>query len=104
MWNDSNDRIMEIYDCIEDPKNKFPTTCPVCGKKAGHIYMHRHDAHHGGIWLWCSECQFFAHMSGIIPEWWQNLSSLDEVYLEAEPSYLDNRAKEIDEWVNTIHN
>jgi len=40
MWIDNDDRIMEILDYIEKPsKECFPVTCPICGKREGHLYF-----------------------------------------------------------------
>lgn len=102
MWNDSNDKIMEIMDCVDGKESLFPTRCPICGEKAGHLCIHRYDEHHGGIWVWCSRCFSFAHMSGIIPEWWENIPDIEAAQLEADPQYLDERHNAIDEWVNDL--
>lgn len=102
MWNDSNDTIMNIFDAANEGKATFPACCPICQQKAAHIYMHRHDTMHGGVWLWCSSCHSYAHMSGIIPDWWKNPTYTDENMLDSEPEYLDNIAALIDPWVNSI--
>ena len=69
MWDDSNDKIMEILDELESKECVFPVYCPVCGEKEGHLCIHRYDERHGGIWIWCSNCCAYSHMSGIIPDW-----------------------------------
>lgn len=102
MWNDSDDTIMSVFDAANEKKTTFPAYCPICQQKAAHIYMHRHDAMHGGIWLWCSFCHSCAHMSGIIPDWWKNPEQVDENMLDGEPEYLDHIAAFIDSWVNSI--
>ena len=102
MWNDSNDKIMEIMDRLESRDSAFPVQCPICGEQAGHLYIHRFDERHGGIWIWCSNCHAYSHMSGIIPDWWQNMSGIEEDKLEAEPQYLDENNSAIDEWVNNL--
>ena len=101
-WNDENDKIMEIIDALGKQKDVFPIKCPICGKTAGHIYMHRHDEEHGGIWVWCSHCRSYAHMSGTIPSSWKNAPFIDEECLSADPIVLDKNAASIDEWVNKL--
>jgi len=102
MWNDSNDTIMDIFDDACEGAISFPAVCPLCQNKNAHLYMHRHDAKHGGIWMWCSSCNSYAHMSGIIPAWWRNPSFVEESALDSEPVFLDNISALIDPWVNTI--
>ena len=102
MWNDGNDKIMEIMDRLDDKDSVFPIQCPVCGKKDGHLCIHRYDEHHGGIWIWCSKCGSYSHMSGIIPDWWENMPGIEEGKLEAEPQYLDERNRAIDHWFNNL--
>ena len=100
MWNDSDDKIMQIYDTACERSSLFPVKCPVCGTETAHIYIHRHDENHGGIWLWCSHCHAYTHMSGIIPDWWSNPVFIDGNELESDPILLDKVASKIDEWVN----
>ena len=39
MWQDNNDKIMDILDNIEASKIKyFPVVCPICTKKDVHLY------------------------------------------------------------------
>ena len=102
MWNDSNDKIMEIMDRIDGTDSSFPVCCPVCREKGVHLCIHRYDEHHGGIWIWCSKCHSYSHMSGIIPDWWKNMPGIEEVRLEAEPQYLDENNSAIDDWVNGL--
>lgn len=102
MWTDDNDKIMEIYNLALIPETVFPVKCPICGSSTGHIYIHRFDEKHGGIWVWCSECHSFGHMSGIIPDWWNNNDGVDENSLESEPYYLDKYAAMVDDWVNSL--
>ena len=102
MWTDDNDKIMEIYDLALIPDTVFPVKCPICGSSTGHIYIHRFDEKHGGIWVWCSKCHSFGHISGIIPDWWNNLEGVDENSLESEPEYLDKYAARTDDWVNSL--
>ena len=102
MWNDGNDRIMEIMNRLDDSESVFPVQCPVCGEKAGHIFMHRYNERRGGIWIWCSACRSFSHMSGILPDWWENMHGIEKSRLEAVPRYPDERNNDIDEWVNTL--
>ena len=102
MWHDSDDTIMNIFDDACAGKTKFPSDCPICKGRQAHIYMHRHNPRHGGIWMWCSSCRAYAHMSGIIPDWWENPGFTDEALLEGEPSVLDDMAVQIDRWVNGI--
>ena len=102
MWDDSNDKIMEILDELESKECVFPVYCPVCGEKGGHLCIHRYDGRHGGIWIWCSKCCSCSHLSGIIPDWWKNLPGIEEDKLEADPQYLDERNNVIDDWINGL--
>ena len=102
MWNDSNDTIMEIYDEACEGRTIFPSNCPICQNKQAHLYMHRHDSRHGGVWMWCSSCKAYAHMSGIIPDWWQNPDFIDGTVLDSEPTFLDTITPLIDPWVNNL--
>lgn len=63
MWKDDDKRIMNILDNIEVKENiQFPVTCPICGKKEGHLYFHRYENEiAGGMWVWCSACKHSAH-------------------------------------------
>lgn len=66
MWHDDNDDIMKLYNLLEEHEiyNPLPAVCPVCGSKSGHIYLHRYDEeHHGGSWVWCSNCHSYSHAS-----------------------------------------
>jgi len=101
MWKDS-DKLVEKYNCFVDGGAKVPFECPECNSKAVHIYIHSHDSNHCGIWIWCSECGAFAHMSGQTPEWWKNPVFIDGHQLCSEPDYLETKAIEIDEWVNSF--
>lgn len=101
MWNDNDDRIIHLLSLTED-NITFPWKCPICGKQSGHVYMHRHNENHGGIWTWCSNCHNFTHLSGIIPRWWENYEYLDENKLSSTPEYLDQNAEKIDEWINAL--
>ena len=102
MWADNNDKIMEIMNNLDGTAGVFPAHCPVCGEKEGHLCIHRYDALHGGIWIWCSSCNSYMHMSGIIPDWWNNMPDIEEAKLEASPQYLDERKNAIDAWVNNL--
>ena len=101
MWKDS-DKLVEKYNCFVDGGAKVPFECPECNSKAVHIYIHSHDSNHCGIWIWCSECGAFAHMSGQTPTWWKNPVFIDGHQLCSEPDYLETQAIDIDEWVNAL--
>jgi len=101
MWNDKDDRIIRLLSFTED-NTTFPERCPICGKQSGHVYMHRHDKKHGGVWVWCSNCYSFAHMSSIIPDWWENCEIIDEEMLSSTPEYLEQNADIIDRWINSL--
>ena len=100
-WTDNNDKIMQIYDTACDRKTLFPVICPICGNQDGHIYIHRYDENHGGIWLWCGNCHLYTHMSGVVPEWWKNPDFIDGDALESAPVALDENAPQIDDWFNS---
>lgn len=105
MWNDENDNIMKLYGILEehDFYSPLPAICPICGTKSGHIYMHRYDEeNHGGLWLWCSSCHCFAHLSCMVPDWWKNLSLFTILDLEAVPENLDKQSVYIDSFVNKL--
>lgn len=101
MWTD-NDKIMTLFDKANTGETKFPCECPVCQKQSAHIYIHRHNDRHCGVWTWCSECRASSHMSGNTPAWWENPDFVDSSKLCSEPTYLDKMADGIDEWVNQI--
>lgn len=105
MWHDDNDDIMKLYDIIEnhDLDSLLPANCPICGMKAGHIYMHRYDEeNHGGLWVWCSSCHTFTHASCKVPDWWRNLSLFTIFDLHGAPDNLDEQAVYIDDFVNKL--
>lgn len=102
MWKDDNDKIMELYDGLLSRNMEFPSVCPVCGEKEGHVHVHAYDELHGGIWMWCSACRSYAHMSGIIPTWWKNSVITTEDDLISEPTYLEEKKEDIDRWVNNV--
>ena len=101
MWND-NDKIMKIFEKAIEGGVRFPCQCPVCQNLSAHIYIHRHDDKHCGIWTWCSKCGAKSHMSGKTPTWWLNPDFVDATQLCANPSNLDEIAEKIDEWVNSL--
>lgn len=101
MWND-NDKIIEIFENCEDGKTKFPCFCPVCNSQSAHVYIHKHNDRHCGIWTWCSNCGATSHLSGNTPQWWKNPDFIDPAQLCADPEYLEQMKDRIDEWVNTI--
>ena len=105
MWHDDKDDIMKLFDIVEnhDPDSSLPATCPVCGSKSGHIYLHRYDEeNHGGLWVWCSSCHSFSHSSCKVPDWWRNLSLFTIFDLHSAPDNLDEQAVYIDDFVNKL--
>ncbi len=101
MWID-NDKIMVLYDMVNNEKVHFPCVCPICNKTTAHIYIHRHNDRHSGIWTWCSSCGSYSHMSGETPKWWENPDFIDANQLCSEPEYLEMMSDKIDNWVNNI--
>ena len=101
MWHD-HDKIIEIYNKLSQGDARFPCECPNCKHKTTHIYIHAHNRDHCGIWIWCSECGAYAHMSGHTPTWWENPIFVDSYNLCSEPDYLETKTTEIDEWVNSL--
>lgn len=101
MWNDNN-KIIEIFDKATDRKSKYPCECPICNNQTAHIYVHKHNEQHCGIWAWCSSCKASSHLSGKTPLWWNNPEFVDPAKLCADPEYLDQMKGRIDEWVNDI--
>jgi len=105
MWHDDNDDIMKLYNLLEEHEinDPLPAVCPVCGSKSGHIYLHRYDdEHHGGSWVWCSNCHSYSHASFKVPEWWRNLSLFTILDLKSVPDNIDKKAIYIDDFVNKL--
>ena len=101
MWL-SNDKIIVVLDEVNSGKIDLPCDCPICNKKTAHIYIHRHDDRQCGIWVWCSSCKSYSHMSDESPKWWKNPDFIDINQLCSEPEYLDTISDKIDAWVNDI--
>ena len=101
MWKD-NGKIIEVYNKLSEENIKFPYECPNCRSNSTHIYIQNHNDKHCGLWIWCSECGAYTHMSGQTPNWWKNPVFIDENELCTEPDYLDGKSIEIDEWVNNL--
>lgn len=101
MWND-NSRIMRIFNKANEGGIQFPCKCPVCQNHSAHLYIHRHNDKHCGIWTWCNKCCSSSHMSGETPTWWVNPDFVDATQLCSDPSYLNEMADQIDEWVNSL--
>ena len=101
MWND-NDQIIGILDKANKGETQFPCQCPVCRNRSAHIYIHRHNDRHCGIWTWCSECGASSHLSGKAPTWWVNPDFVDADRLCSDPSYLNEISDRIDTWVNSL--
>lgn len=105
MWKDNNDQIMDILNNIETKDNKcFPTICPICGKREGHLYFHRNKKGNkqGGMWVWCSACYHSMHALYRIPNWWKNLEKVNIGKLTSVPDYLEENKICIDEWVSKL--
>lgn len=101
MWVD-NEKIMTIFDMVNKKNTHFPCKCPVCNKETAHIYIHRHDDRQCGIWVWCSSCKSYSHMSDESPKWWKNPDFVDVDQLCSEPEYLETMSDKIDTWVDSI--
>ena len=101
MWSD-NDKITRVFDKAIAGGTQFPSQCPVCQNHSAHVYIHRHNDKHCGIWIWCNKCGASSHMSGETPAWWANPDFVDAAKLCSDPSYLNEMADEIDEWVNSL--
>ncbi len=97
-----NDRIAEIFNKANNGGMRFPCQCPACRNHSAHIYIHRHDGKHCGIWTWCNECGASSHMSGKTPDWWVNPDFVDNDLLCSDPSYLNGISDKIDQWVNSL--
>lgn len=105
MWQDNNDKIMDILDNIEASNKKyFPVVCSICRKRDGHLYFHknREEDELGSMWVWCSACYHFAHVMCRLPKWWENLEEVDKKNLTSYPNYLKKNKTNIDEWVNKL--
>ena len=101
MWH-NNDGLIQTYNRFIENKEVFPCECPECKNQSVHIYVHSHENNHCGVWVWCSKCCAFSHMSAQTPSWWKNPVFIDENELCSEPDYLEENSDEIDEWVNSF--
>lgn len=96
MWID-NDEILKLLDSAKLLSRKYPCRCPVCRKKTAHIFLQRfEESTIGGGWVWCSSCKNYSHCSYYVPDWWENIPTVDEERLESEPDYLEEKKDEID--------
>lgn len=104
MWQDDDDKIMNILDNIEpEEKKQFPVFCPICGKREGHLYFHRYKNEvAGGMWIWCSACKHSMHSRFRLPDWWINLETIDFQELASHPDYLEKNKSSIDNWINKL--
>lgn len=104
MWRENDDKILKILDDLYAKNECFPVNCPICGRKDGHIYLHKHNEsrQRGGLWLWCSACHHTSHSSYRLPLWWENLKVLDTAKLVGFPDYLEKNKNDIDKWVNKL--
>lgn len=103
MWHDDENKLLKLFESVNEYRAHFPARCSVCGQESAHIYMHRHDEKaHGGLWVWCSECHAYSHTSAKIPEWWKNPSSISIAKLQHSPDYLNQHVDTIDCWVNNM--
>ena len=101
MWKD-NDKIVQVLNGLSDENTPFPRKCPECRGNSAHIYIHDHGNDHCGMWVWCSECGAFAHMSAQTPKWWKNPAFIDGEMLCSEPDYLEAKADDIDKWGSAL--
>lgn len=105
MWQDNNDKILDILDIIEtNNKECFPVVCPICRRRDGHLYFHRYmeGDERGGMWTWCSACYHSAHTMYRLLKWWKNLDEVHFERLTNYPNYLEDNKISIDEWVNKL--
>lgn len=103
MWNDANDKIMDILNYFNATRGKFPAVCPICKKDDGHIFFYTYR--NNGIssaWVWCSSCRYSAHFTYRTPSIWKNMLNIDSGRLASAPDYLEEIKHSIDDWVNTI--
>ncbi len=100
-WNES-DEMLTIAEAFWKGKPVFPMKCPVCSAPSGHVYMNRYaDTDRGGMWVWCSECRAYVHVSSTIPVWWKNLTDVNQKNLCAgNAEELEQHAMAIDQMVN----
>lgn len=101
MWHD-NDAIVQLYNRFIETTKAFPCECPECKSQSAHVYIHDHGDNRCGVWTWCSDCGAFSHMSAQTPACWKNPVFIDETELCSEPDYLETKAIEIDDWVNSF--
>lgn len=102
MWHDRDNRIDKVFEAIFGKAERFPIECPVCGLACAHIYLHRHNGYHGGIWIWCNNCRAYSHLSGRVPVWWKNPPFIEPQKLMHDPDYLETFADAIDSWINGL--
>jgi len=102
MWNDDNDKILEVLDLI-DKDIIFPTKCPICEKTNAHLYMYRwKNSEKGTAWVWCSECKATAHERINLPKWWENDIIFDENLLGIHPYMLEESNIFVDAYINIL--
>ena len=105
MWQDNNNKIIDILDNLEiSNKECFPVVCPICKKKGGHLYFHRNREmdERGSMWAWCSACCHFTHVMCRLPKWWENLEEVNVEKLTSYPNYLEENKINIDAWINKL--
>ena len=105
MWNDDDDRIMQISASLGNNEETFPKKCPICGCKEAHVFFFKNnESKMGSLWEWCSNCKKYSHSRFLVPDWWENMNAIDSEKLEGNPDYLDAHKNEIDDWVNELVN
>ena len=104
MWKDDNDSIEKLWYQFIAKSSRYPSVCPICGKKSAHIYLHRFKDNKGSVWIWCSECKNCSHGTMVIPKWWCDDDFIDLTKTASHPDYLENEKKWIDNYVNEILN
>ena len=103
-WDDSSDRIMDIYDdMIRDKNIQIPLKCPICDTNNAHIYMHLWDNDRGTLWTWCSRCKACAHASRFkLPDWVVNGDFVEDSELTSHPIFLDSKKDLVDEHLRKL--
>lgn len=74
--------------------------CPVCNSPTLHRWFdtprafavgHEKDGcrGYGGEWDWCSSCHSYEHYSGLVPDWWQDVLTVDPSLLTHDPDAIE---------------
>ena len=75
--------------------------CPVCGSPTLHHWFDKPRSFaagrerdgfrgEGGLWEWCSSCYSYEHYSGLVPDWWVDVLTIDGASLRHDPDAIES--------------